>query len=147
MFIENAMVVETTMTAVKTQAAIFRNKFRVDQHDKVLRKQYSLGLRLKKLFPYENIIEEYSVLHYRNDFIFKKHMLVVEIDEKGHKERSPNYERERPKELEKLGYYFIRINPDKPGVNNYEERGRISAYITESIKIQTEESLIHNLSK
>ena len=39
MFIENAMVVETTMSAVKTQAAIFRNKFRVDQHDKVLCKQ------------------------------------------------------------------------------------------------------------
>ena len=106
-----------------------------------------MGLRLKKLFPYENIIEEYSVLHCRNDFIFKKHMLVVEIDEKGHNERPPNYERKRPKELEKLGYYFIGINPDKSGVNNYEERGRISAYIAESIKIQAEESLIHNLSK
>ena len=106
-----------------------------------------MGLRLKKLFPYENIIEEYSVWHCRNDFIFKKHMLVVEINEKGHNERPPNYERKRPKELEKLGYYFIGINPDKSGVNNYEERGRISAYIAESIKIQTEESLIHNLSK
>ena len=74
-------------------------------------------------------------------------MLVVEINEKGHNERPPNYERKRPKELEKLGYYFIGINPDKSGVNNYEERGRISAYIAESIKIQTEESLIHNLSK
>ena len=37
----------------------------------------------KKISPNEDIIEEYSALHYRTDFTFKKHMLVVEIDEKG----------------------------------------------------------------
>ena len=59
------------MSAVKTQAAIFREKFGVNQHDKVLRKQQSLGLRLKKLFTNEDIIEEYFELHYRTDFTFK----------------------------------------------------------------------------
>ena len=39
-----------------------------------------MGLRLKKLFPNEDITEEYSALHYRTDFTFKKHMLVVEIE-------------------------------------------------------------------
>ena len=39
MFIENTLAVEITMSAVKTQAAIFREKFGVNQHDKVLRKQ------------------------------------------------------------------------------------------------------------
>ena len=82
MFIENTLAVEITMSAVKTQAAIFKSKFGVKQHDKVLRKQESLGLRLKKLFPSEEIIEEYFALHYRTDFTFKKHTLVVEIDEK-----------------------------------------------------------------
>ena len=58
------------MSAVKTQAVIFRNKFGVKQHDKVLRKQQSLGLRLKKLFLKKDIIEEYSALHYRTNFTF-----------------------------------------------------------------------------
>ena len=150
-FIENTLAVEITMSAVKTQAAIFKSKFGVKQHDKVLRKQQSLGLRLKKLFPSEDIIEEYFALHYRTDFTFKKHMLVVEIDEKGHNERPPNYEKERQEDLEKVGYYFIRINPDKPGFDDYEEFGRVSSYIAESIKKQTKKStkksLIDNLSK
>ena len=119
MFTENTLAVEITMSVVKTQAAIFNNKFGVKQHDKVLRKQQSLGLRLKKLFPNEDIIEEYFALHYRTDFTFKKHMLVVEIDEKGHVDRDPDYERKRQKELEKLDYHLIRINPDKPGFNDY----------------------------
>ena len=49
-FIENTLAAEITMSAVKTQAVIFRDKFGVKQHDKVLRKQQSLGLRLKRSF-------------------------------------------------------------------------------------------------
>ena len=56
-FIKNTLAVEITMSAVKTQAAIFKRKFGVKQH-KVLHKQQSLGLRLKKLFPSEDIIDE-----------------------------------------------------------------------------------------
>ena len=134
MFIENTLAVEITMSAVKTQAAIFKSKFGVKQHDKVLRKQQSLGLRLKKLFPSEDIIEEYFALHYRTDFTFKKHMLVVEIDEKEHVVRDPDYKGKIQKELEKLDYNLIKINPDKIDFNNYEEFGRVRAYIAESIK-------------
>ena len=96
---ENTLVVEITMSAVNTQAAIFKIKFGVNEYGKVLRKQQSLGLRLKKLFPNENIIEEYFALHYRTNFTFKKHMLVVEIDEKEHVDRDPDYEKKRQKEL------------------------------------------------
>ena len=74
-------------------------------------------------------------------------MLVVEIDEKGHVHRDPDYERKRQKELEKLDYYIIRSNPGKPGFNDYEEFERVSAYIAESIKKQTEKSLIDDFSK
>ena len=146
-FIKNTLAVEITMSSAKTQAAIFRDKFGVNQHDKVLHKQQSLGLRLKRLFPYEDIIEEYFALHYRTDFTFKKHMLVVDFDEKGRVDRDPDYERKRRKGLEKLGYHIIRINPDKID----EEFGRVSAYIAESIKKQTEEStkksLVDDFSK
>ena len=83
---------------IKTRATIFKSKFGVNQHDKVLRKQQSLGLRLKKLFPNENIIEKYFVLLYRTDFTFKIHMLVVEIDEKGHVDRDPVYENKNKKD-------------------------------------------------
>ena len=78
-------------------------------------------------------------------------MLMVETDEKGHADRDPNYERKRRKDLEKVGYYFIRINPDKVSFVDYEEFGKVSAYIAESIKKQTEKStkksLIDGLSK
>ena len=59
--------------------------------------------------------------------------------------------KEDKKELEKLGYHFIRINPDKTNFNDYEEFGRVSTYNAELIKKQTEESikksLIDDLSK
>ena len=78
-------------------------------------------------------------------------MLIEEIDEKGHLERDPDYEKKRQKELEKLGYYLIRINPDKPGFDDYEELGRLNAYIAESIKKQAKnkpkKSLIDGISK
>ena len=61
-------------------------------------------------------------------------MLVVGIDEKGHVDRDPDYEKKRRKEIKKLGYYLIRINPDKPGLDDHEKFGRASAYIAESIK-------------
>ena len=146
-FIENTLAVEITMNAAKTHIANFKSKFGVNQHNKVLRKQQSLGLRLKKLFPNEIIMEEYFALYYRTDFTFKKHILVVEIDEKGHVDRDSDYEKKRQKKLEKLGYYLIRINPDKPGFDDYEEVGKVSAYIAKSIKKQTKKYLIDDLSK
>ena len=36
-------------------------------------------------------------------------MLVVKIDEKGHNERPPNYEKERQEDLEKVGYYLLEL--------------------------------------
>ena len=137
MFIENTLAVEITMSAVKIQAVIFRDKFGVNQHDKVLRKQQSLGLRLKKLFRSEDIIKEYFALHYRTDFTFKKHMLLVETDEKGHVDRDADYKRKRRKDLKKVGYYFIAI---KPGFDDCKEVGRVSSKIAKPIKKQTEKS-------
>ena len=68
MFIENTLAVDKTMSAVKTQAAIFKSKFGLNEHDKVLRKQQSLGLRLKKLVPNENMIVFFFAL--KNQFYF-----------------------------------------------------------------------------
>ena len=101
-FIKNTPAVEITMSAVKTQAVIFREKFEVNPHKIVLRKQQSFGSRLKKLFQIQDIIEEHFALHYRTDFTFEKHGLLVEIDEKAHADRNSYYDKRRQKELEKL---------------------------------------------
>ena len=78
-------------------------------------------------------------------------MLVVEINKKGHNERPLNYEKKRQEDLEKVGYYFSRTNSDKPGFDDYDQFGRVSSHIAESMKKQTEEStktsLIDDLSK
>ena len=74
-------------------------------------------------------------------------MFVVKIGEKGNVDRDPDYEKKRQKELEKLDYHFIRINPDEMDFNDCEEFGRVSAYIAESIKKQTKKSLINDLSE
>ena len=150
MFVENTLAVEITMSSVKTQAAIFKDKFGVNQHDKALRKQQSLGLRLKKLFPSEDIIEEY--FHYVIELIL---LLKTHFSSrngwKGHLDRDLDYERKRRKDLEKVGYYFIRTNPNKPSFDDYEEFGKVSAYIAESIKKETQKStkklVIDDLSK
>ena len=105
-FIKNNLAVEIAMSYVKTHTVIFRDKIGVNQHDKVLRKQQSLGLRLKRIFP-------------------NKDMLLVKIDEKGHVDRDPDYERKRQKELERLGYHLFRINPNKIDFNDYEEFRRV----------------------
>ena len=70
MFIENTLAVEITMSAVKPQAAIFKSKFGVNPNDKVLRKQQSLGLRLKKLLSNENIIVKVFCFALQNTFYF-----------------------------------------------------------------------------
>ena len=36
-------------------------------------------------------------------------MLAVKIDEKGHNERPPNYEKERQEDLEKVGFLVGRL--------------------------------------
>ena len=75
MFIENTLALEITMSAVistaKLHEVIFRDKFGVVQHNKVLRKMQSLVLRLKKLFSSQDIIEQYFALRHRIDFTFK----------------------------------------------------------------------------
>ena len=58
-FIKNTLAVEIAMVSVNKEAAIFRDKFGLNQHDRVLPKQQSLGLRPKNLFPNEDITEEF----------------------------------------------------------------------------------------
>ena len=87
-----------------------------------MRRQQSLGLRLKKSFPNKDIKKEYFALHYRTHFTIEENKLVAEIDKNDHDDRDLGYERRRQKELENFG---IRINPDRPNCDEYEEFGRL----------------------
>ena len=59
-----------------------------------------MGFRLKTLFQNEDIIEEeYFALHYRTGFTFKKHGLLVEINQKGPADRDSDYEKRRTRKV------------------------------------------------
>ena len=124
------------MTAKKHKQLFLMQKI-VNQHNIVLRRQQSLGLRLKKLFLNKDIKEYFALI------TIEENKLVVEIDERDHDDRDPDYERRRQKELEKLGYNFVRINPDKTNFDEYEKFGRVQKYIKNS----TKKSLIKDLLK
>ena len=57
---------------------------------------------------------QYSVSGYKIDLYFHYFKLAIEIDENNHSDRNINYKIKRQKAIEqKLGYKFIRIDPDK----------------------------------
>ena len=78
-------------------------------------------------------------------------MLVVKIDEKRSQWKTSKLWKRKARRSRKGWLLPFRINPDKPGFDDYEEFGRVSSYITKSIKKQNDEltkkSLIDDLSK
>ena len=69
-------------------------------------------------FEGENMQTQYSVLGYKNDLYFHDYKLLIEVDEKGHKDRNIDHKIKRQKALEKeLNCEFIRINPDEKDFN------------------------------
>ena len=79
----------------------FRSKLRFNQYDITLTKEQSVLKLVMDAFEGENMQTQYSVLGYRIDLYFYKHILVVEVDEKGHKDRNIDHEIQRQKALEK----------------------------------------------
>ena len=43
----------------------------------------------------EDMETQYQVLNYRTDLYFHEYKLAIEIDEKGHKDRNKDYEKQR----------------------------------------------------
>ena len=93
-------------------------------------KQESIGLRLKKTFLGEEIIEDFSALNYLIDFCFPKYKLAVEIDELGHSDRDSVKENKRQTEIVKyLDCKFIIINPDEKDLGAYDRLGKIQTFV------------------
>ena len=90
-----------------TPAAIeFRTKLEFNQYDLIMTKEQ---LVLTKIFP--------------------KHILAMEVDEKGHKDQNEYKEVEKEKAIkEHLNCKFIRINHDEKGFDMYFEIGKICSH-------------------
>ena len=65
---------------------------------------------------------------------FPEHDLAVQIDELGHTDRDKNYENEREKKIEGLGWEISSINLDAEDFNILAEIRRINDYVIESNK-------------
>ena len=101
-------------------------------------KQQSIGLRLRKLFPNEDIIEDFSALYYLIDYYFPKRKLALEVNELGHKDRDQIKENKKQKDE------FIRINPDEKDFSAYDELGKVQKFIDKSQEKQNKKSQKRN---
>ena len=111
-------------------------------------KEQSLLKSVMDAFEGENMQTQCSVLGYRIELYFHDYKLVIEVREKGHKDRNIDHEIKRQKTLEKeLGCEFIRIDPDEESVNIFKAINEIHRHITKSTKKLTEESTKKSLIK
>ena len=101
-------------------------------------KQQSIGLRLRELFPNEDIIEDFSALYYLIDYYFPKRKLAIEANELGHKDRDQIKENKKQKDE------FIRINPDEKDFSAYDELGKVQKFIDKSQEKQNKRSQKRN---
>ena len=73
---------------------------------------------------------QYRVLGYRIDLYFHEYKLAIEVDEKGHKDRSIDHEIKTQKAIEKeLGCELIRIDPDEKDFNIFKDINGIHRHI------------------
>ena len=130
-----------TVRTVKTGEVKIKLCFK--QINPIMTKQQSVGLRIKKAFPNEEIIENFYVkkFKYMIDFYLPKMKLAIEVDEHGHKDRKPEKEKTRQKDIEEcLGCTFIRINPDEKDFRAYDGPAKIQTF-TDKSKVEELEKL------
>ena len=100
------------------KAIEFRSKLGFSQYDITLKKESSVLKSIMENFKEENMETQYNVLNYRIDLYFHDYKLAVEIDERGHNDRSEDYETPRQKTIvTELDRKYIRINLDEEGFN------------------------------
>ena len=134
---------------IKTvKAGELKIKFGFNQLDPIMIKQQEIGLRSRKLFSNEEIIEDFSALNYLIDFYFPKYKVAIEVDKLGHKDRDQTKENKRQKDLkEYLDCKFIRINPDEKNFDIYDGFKKTLTFINELKQRQTKNFLIGDLTK
>ena len=116
-------------TEKENQRENFRSLLGFKENDIFQTKEYSIKLKIKKVFPNEIINEQYKVNKYFIDLIFPVHKLGIRIDENSHMDRCDIKERERQEIIKKeTGIKIIRINPDKENFDIFDEIGKIQKF-------------------
>ena len=101
-FIAEELAIHLIIDIKTVEAAELKIKTGFNQLDPIITKQQSIGLRIRKTFPNEEIIEDFYVkkFDYMIDFYLSKRKLAIEVDELGHEDRKQNKENKRQRELE-----------------------------------------------
>ena len=135
------------MGARSPKAIIFRAKLGFTQYDITLKEESSVLESIMETFEGENMETQCSVLTYSIDLYFHDYKLAIEIDEKGHKDRNEDCEKQRQKGIEtELSCKFIRINHDEENFNISKVNNKIFSLIKESNEKLSKKSLIEKNS-
>ena len=80
-FIAEDLAIHLILDTKTVKVGELKIKLGFNQLDPIMTKQQSIGVRLRKLFPNEEIIEDFSALNYLIDYDFPKCKLAIEVDE------------------------------------------------------------------
>ena len=142
------VVTPIIMGNISPKGIEFRSRLGFNQYDITLKKESSVLKSIMDAFEGENMQTQYSVLSCKTDLYFHDHKLVVEIDEKIHKDRSIDYGIKRQKAIEKeLNCKFVRIDPDKENFNIFKAQNKIFRHIKEANKKLTKNKMIDDAEK
>ena len=100
-FIAEELAIHLIIDSKTVKVAELKIKLGFNQVDPIMSNQESIGLRLKKTFLGEEIIEDFSAQNYLIDFYFPKYKLAVEVEKLGHNDRDSVKENIRQTEIEK----------------------------------------------
>jgi hypothetical protein len=111
----------------------------IDIFQKITRIEIDIVHELDCFFKRSNITTKFQYTlgddkKYRTDYYVPTYDLVIEIDENGHKDRDPIYEKNREAYLKKrLKCHIIRCNPDDPNFLMGTLYGEINNYMLNKI--------------
>ena len=98
-FIAEELAIHLMLDTKKVKTDQLKIKLGFNQLDPTMTKQRSIGLRLRKLFSREEIIEDFSALNYLIDFYFPKYNFAIKFDELGPDDKDQTKENKRLKDL------------------------------------------------
>ena len=90
-FIADELAIHLILNIKTVKAGELKIKLGFNQLDPIMSKQQSIGLRIRRAFPNEEIIADFYVkeFDYMVEFYLQKRKLATEVDELCHKDRKP----------------------------------------------------------
>ena len=99
-YVHEDVVIRVIMGGRSPEAIEFRSKLGFTQYDITLKKESLVLKSIMETFEGKNMETQYSALTYRVDLYFHDYKLAIVVDEKGHKARNEDYEKQIQKEIE-----------------------------------------------